>query len=336
MVLLGVIVEEYLLKSLEQVKEENLFSQKLEFIKTTAQVLGGLFFLITIYVTYQNWQVAQEKQVTDLFTKAIDQLGNDRPEIRLGGIYALKRIAWESEKDYCSIMEILTAYVRQNAKRALEQEIESSEAQTFPRPETDIQAILTVIRDRPEKFRRQEKNRLDLKETNLGGADLLGAHLARSNLQKVNLISAKLEDANLSRANLVAANLKFSKLAGADLAAADLTAAKLMGANLEYANLAEAILRGASSENVRLRGANLSKVDLKGADLSEADLEWAGLWGADLAAANLRGVDLTLAKGLTWEQIKTAKIDEKTKLPDDVEQERQRETGRRRARSEFP
>ena len=37
--------------------------------------------------------------------------------IRLGGIYALERIAKDSEKDHGPIMEVLTAYVRENAPR---------------------------------------------------------------------------------------------------------------------------------------------------------------------------------------------------------------------------
>ena len=69
----------------------------------------------------KNLKIAQEGQITERFTRAvdqlgaIDQLGNPAIEIRLGGIYALERIANESEKDYWPIMEILTAYVRKNS-----------------------------------------------------------------------------------------------------------------------------------------------------------------------------------------------------------------------------
>jgi hypothetical protein len=55
-------------------------------------------------------------QITERFTKAIEQLGEEdedgepRLEIRLGGIYALERIARDSVQDYGQIMEILTAY----------------------------------------------------------------------------------------------------------------------------------------------------------------------------------------------------------------------------------
>jgi hypothetical protein len=75
---------------------------------------------ITKEIAKDNLKVAQEGQITERYTRAVnqlgasDQLGNPAIEIRLGGIYALERIANESEKDYWSIMEILTAYIRKN------------------------------------------------------------------------------------------------------------------------------------------------------------------------------------------------------------------------------
>jgi hypothetical protein len=43
---------------------------------------------------------------------ANDSEGKKQFETRLGGIYALERIAKDSEADHWPIMEILTAYVR--------------------------------------------------------------------------------------------------------------------------------------------------------------------------------------------------------------------------------
>ena len=78
--------------------------------------------------------------------------------MRLGGIYALERLANDSpDRDYSTIMEVLTAYVRENAPRP--QEVISSPAsepsetktatepanQELPTPLADIQAILTVL-----------------------------------------------------------------------------------------------------------------------------------------------------------------------------------------------
>lgn len=300
LVSIGLLLKRYVLNSLGKVPAENLFSQKLEFIKTAAQILGGFFFLITIYLTYQNWQVAQEKQVTDLFTKAIEQLGNERLVVCLGGIYALERIARDSEKDYGSIMEILTAYVREKApwpprkdiadpdagkaKKAKDRQSaggpevpkpENRQEEEFAKPKTDIQAILTAIGRRSKKFRRKKKIWLDLQGTDLRRADL---------------VEANLENTVLFRANL----------AGADLRWADLRVADLVEANLEGANLKDAkLMSGIFGFGIVLHG-------------------------ADLRGANLRGADLSAAN-VSWQQIQMAIIDEKTKLPDYVERERQRE-----------
>jgi hypothetical protein len=93
-----------------------------EYRRTWAQILGGAALLSGVYFTWRTLQVNREGQITERFTRAIDQLGEaddkgaPQLEIRLGGIYALERIARDSpERDYSTVMEVLTAYVRQNA-----------------------------------------------------------------------------------------------------------------------------------------------------------------------------------------------------------------------------
>jgi len=67
--------------------------------QTLAQILGGAALLVGIYFTSQTLQTTKEGQITDRFTKAIDQLGKDNLAVRLGGIYALERLAKDSEYD---------------------------------------------------------------------------------------------------------------------------------------------------------------------------------------------------------------------------------------------
>jgi hypothetical protein len=92
-----------------------------DYRKTFAQIVGGLALLAGLYFTWRNVSIAEEGRITDRFTKAIDQLGANnsdgtkRIEVRLGGIYALERLARDSERDHGPVMEILTAYVRQNS-----------------------------------------------------------------------------------------------------------------------------------------------------------------------------------------------------------------------------
>ena len=127
--------------------------------------------------------------------------------IRLGGIYALERIAKDSEKDHGPIMEVLTAYVRENAPSREEEDTPDGPGP----PPTDIQAILTVIGRRKTTDDNRRNELLDLRDTQLVrttlvGADLSQAILYRANLSEANLDGAILVGANLYRATLSAAS----------------------------------------------------------------------------------------------------------------------------------
>jgi uncharacterized protein YjbI with pentapeptide repeats len=290
--------------------------------KTLAYILAGILAIIGIYTSHRRMRalerqvlVAQEGQITERFTRAIEQLGNDRMEIRLGGIYALERIANDSNKDYWPIMETLTAFVRENApwREQTEDEtgkISAEEAvqetltrapEISPKPATDIQAILTVLGRCKYRYGRGEEERLDLCDTALRGANLWRAHL-----EGVALKGAHLEKAALREAHLEGAYLREAHLEGAYLAGAHLEGADLWGAHLEGAFLV---------------GAHLEEADLRGAHLEGAGLGAAHLKGADLKRAYLKGAFLRGATGLTREQLADAIIDKKTRLPDYLQEE---------------
>lgn len=317
---------------------------KLEFIKTAAQIIGGAFFILTIIVAYLNYKVSQEKHTTDLLTKAVEQLGSEKLEVRLGGIYALERIARDSEKDHWPLMEVLTAYVRENAPWPPK---EVKQAKGLPdlgekpdsfvkrleakltykiKPRADIQAILTVINRRERTFKKGEAMRLDLRHTDLRGADLWrghlegvyfvgthleGANLQRAHLENADLLLAHLEDADLWKAHLEEANLNLTHLEGSKLSHAFLKGTCLVGAHLEKAHLIGAHLEEAVLTEANLEGAILSSARLEGASFLYTKLEGASLNGAHLEGADLRG-----ALNLTEDQIRQAIIDEKTILPD--------------------
>jgi hypothetical protein len=271
--------------------------------------------------TRRTLELTEQGQITERFTQAIDQLGatddegNKLFEIRLGGIYALERIARESEEDHWPIMEVLIAYVRQHAPWQPEEGQQGEEDATiekpeedsggsrgeseppehrpgylpgymspayhyygFPAPAADIQAIMTVIRRRTRSYPIGEPEPLDLHQTNLEGANLLGA----------NLLGADLRRANLLGANLLGANL---------------WGASLLGANLEGADLS---------------GANLRPVDLSGMNLRRADLSGMNLLGANLSAADLSAADLSAAYHVIQAQLDETNGDENTRLPPDL------------------
>jgi hypothetical protein len=81
------------------------------------QTLTGVLVLGGAFVAWRQLLVTREGQITERFTRAIDQLGDDKVEVRLGGIYALERLARDSRVDERTITEVLCAYVRHRSPR---------------------------------------------------------------------------------------------------------------------------------------------------------------------------------------------------------------------------
>ncbi|MCR6488595.1 pentapeptide repeat-containing protein [Amycolatopsis sp. OK19-0408] len=54
----------------------------------------------------------EERRVTELYTKAVEQLGSDKAPVRLGGLYALERLGQDNPKQRQTIVNVLCAYLR--------------------------------------------------------------------------------------------------------------------------------------------------------------------------------------------------------------------------------
>ena len=225
---------------------------------TLLQGLAGAFFLITAYFTWRQVQnsqdqlsVAREGQITERFTRAIDQLGSQSIDTRIGGIYALERIANDSrhELDREQIIGVLTAFVRGrspwpqpsvNPRRFQRlhfsiQRNSKGQASELPKLRiraSDVQTALDVLSRVPSST-----NETDV-HFSLGNADLRNAHLQRANLRRVSL-----RGSNLQRAWLWGADLQGARLDGADLREAHLAHADLRGASVRGANFDGAYLK---------------------------------------------------------------------------------------------
>ncbi|MBE3013463.1 pentapeptide repeat-containing protein [Microbispora sp. NEAU-D428] len=256
-------------------------------------VATGLVALAAVFYTARNADTARQGHITDRYTKAIEQLGSDKLDIRLGGIYALERIARDSARDHPTVMEVLAAFVREHShdQDAADQEDDAdNQIPGDPPPlRTDIQAALTVISRRNV---RQDRQPIDLRGANLGGADLRKAQLADAMLNRVNLYCADLVEANLSQAMLIDANLRRTSFIGATLTHAFMRGADLTSASLQ-ADLAGAILMDADLTGADIQFADLTDADLAHADLRRAVLSNANLTRTVLDGANLDGVDLS-------------------------------------------
>jgi hypothetical protein len=61
---------------------------------------GALIFTARNYtLSRRTFGLTEQGQVTDRYTKAVEQLGSDKLDVRIGGIYALERVARDSATD---------------------------------------------------------------------------------------------------------------------------------------------------------------------------------------------------------------------------------------------
>ena len=189
---------------------------------TLIQALGGAVLLFGLYYTGRTYLLNREGQITERLHRAVDQLGDENLDVRLGGIYALRRIADESKRDHWPIVEVLTVFVRRHAHWKGRTGGSAPVDRTLA---TDVQAVLTVLGGRNRDHESKDQV-LDLSGTDLRCANLTNAHLERANLN-----GAHLERANLNGAHLEGANLVEAFLEGAEFTKAQL------GANLARAHM---------------------------------------------------------------------------------------------------
>ena len=231
-------------------------------------------------------RIAEQGHFTDRFSTAIDHLGNEQLSLRLGGIYALWRLAQDSPKrDLISVIDILCAFVRDPPHK-------TKPTSSDLKVRLDVQTVLDFLGGEPVDYRQNlpADYWLDLTSADLGGGDLRGANFSKTDFRLTGLREADLEGANLTDASL-----KFARLNGANLSGAILMRANLESADLSVANLRDAILSGA--------------------DLTRAKFRDTNLLGADLSGANLSNANLVNAENLTQEQLDSACISKGSKPP---------------------
>ncbi|WP_244177542.1 pentapeptide repeat-containing protein [Streptomyces atriruber] len=249
--------------------------------------------------------LTKEGQITDRYTAAVGNLGEDKMDVRLGGIYALQRIMQDSRRDQPTIANVLATYVRIHAAEP------PAKGEDIP---ADVHAALTVLAARDTT--RDGAFRLDLhaaklpdldvgpsprakafwRDVNLRDAELPNANLSHADLRGADLSNTNLRDAFLNNADLRGASLDGDLrgviLSFADLRGAELVQADLRGAHLTDAKVGDTNLQGANLSNARLRHTDLTGTELNGANLSRAGLRQSVLTGVDLSATDLRGADL--------------------------------------------
>jgi uncharacterized protein YjbI with pentapeptide repeats len=266
-----------------------------------------------VEISVQNAKLAESRLISERLMTAITQLGHEKIETRTGAIYVLEKVAQDFPQEHWTVIEILTAFIRENAPVG---DVEASEEDSQPtalnrykqgerqkfhphldvneesaKIRTDVQVALAVV-GRRNYLQDEGDKRLDLRNLNLRRVELLGANLQRADLRGCDLRGADLRGCDFSGANLDGVKLAGSLLFETSFLKANLQGADIQGANLNRADLSGANLRSANLMGASLRAANLQGANLYKVNLQQAILKLANLTGAKLFLANLQGAKL--------------------------------------------
>jgi len=214
-------------------------------------------------LTLRALEITEQGQVAERYTKAIEQLGSANPDVCIGGIYALERIAKNSEDDRKTIQFQLGAFVRNHARWPDTEDQQHPTAtvdEHLPLMQVrapDIWAAMAVLSRRLPMADEQPLylSRVDLRGFRLDDAKLPGVVMRHTNLARARLPAAQLDQSDLTDADLRQADLEGSQLTGATLSSAYLQRANLLAANLSHADLRGANLSDAILDNTTLTGA---------------------------------------------------------------------------------
>jgi len=326
-----------------------------------AGAIGAPFIAWRTIVAHQQTVIARENHYTTLFTKALELLGSTREvisngeagsqsrvtepnlELRFGAVYALERVAADSERDHWPIMEVLCAYVR-NPQNCGTPSYRSDDKDTaapcgwdhYPgSTRVDVQAALTVIGARPEHrkmFERAKKCRLNLTSANLQRAKLAG-DLSVADFGGANMELARFEECKLDGVifwcSLSGSNFSRSSLGGCEFvdeqvlkgirfSRCDFHRAVFSSARFSQCTFMNSKLKECHWDSATLTDVRFLNCDLSDTDLDDVEFVRGSLSGCVLARTSLFGADLHNVRGLASNRIDTCLGDKTTILPDGI------------------
>jgi Pentapeptide repeats (9 copies) len=192
-------------------------------VRTTGvQLLGGVLLAAGAIFSLRTLRLNREGQITERYSRAVDQLGGAKLQVRLGGIYALERIARESSRDHGPIFEVLCAFARTRKRQLGEGE------GALP----DVQAVLEVI-SRRKSVHDPGPDLLTLDDGDLRACSIESAQCRRASLQGVDLRACVIADSDFRYSLFIDADLRNAFLD------ADFRYAVFSGANLADAMIFE-------------------------------------------------------------------------------------------------
>ena len=241
---------------------------------------------------------AHRSLLNERYQQGAEMLGNAVLSVRIGGIYALERLAKESPYEYhVQIMKLLCAFARHPTEDEDYQNKLAERNADLSTPYSqreDVRAAMEFIGSRDEtrvEIETSQGFRLDLIGADLSHAQIGDANLSGSMLRYANLSNAEISSVNLSRAHLQGAVMK-----NAHLMLIDFTDARASDADLSGATMLQLTMPSLTLDNANLSGAQLNGVDLSGGFIQYANLSNVGIRNSNLSDTHFLESDLSRAR----------------------------------------
>jgi uncharacterized protein YjbI with pentapeptide repeats len=194
--------------------------------KTMAQIIGGLFFVLSLFIAYYTFESNKDKQSSERFSSSIKLLENDNGIfVRSGALSDLENLAKDTVKLHPAIMDVLNAYIKARSR-----EIRLTGCYfNVSQGNEDIGIAAKILLGRNTKYDKSDFY-----------ADLNGAMLNKADLSFKDFKDLKFDNACFNNANLTGATLTRTSFGSTDIADADFSSANLHGADLSNVyNLSE-------------------------------------------------------------------------------------------------
>ncbi|WP_343958381.1 pentapeptide repeat-containing protein, partial [Yaniella flava] len=172
-------------------------------------VLAGALAVGGLLLTRQRHELSRDENRTNRYSEAVRLLGSRGLTERLGGIYALQRLAKESLHDAPAVAQLLAAFVKESSQDFVER-CKSSDQKEQPvslkRTSSDIEAATRAL-CRPELHQHIMGAPLT-GQGSLEGAYLVGAMLNNLNLNNVDLRGSYLDGASFNSTSMYNVQLR--------------------------------------------------------------------------------------------------------------------------------
>ena len=255
--------------------------------------LAGLLSAWAIWSAYRRAEAMQKQAlatenrlVQERFRDAVQHLGHETESVRLGGAYALFRLALEEDAFRRQIAEMLCAHIC--AITGAEEYREDF----AEKPSMEIQSLMRLLFSVGQDAQAEDSRKAFWKglRADLSGGYFHGLKLRNARFQKASLTGAQFQGASLeNNAEFQGARLHRAEFQGALLDFAGFQGARLHLAELQDASLVSAEFQGALLEDAEFQGARLHRAEFQGAFLFGAEFQGAFLVGAQFQGALLFG-----------------------------------------------